>query len=59
LGVGATVENIALTRGGNVFEHEHTTARLAVARTAKALRNASAQELTAVAAKEQLAFNLR
>ena len=59
LRVRAPLENVALLGGGDVFEHEHSAAGLAVARATEALRNAVAHVFTQVAAKEQLALDLR
>jgi hypothetical protein len=57
--VRAPLENVALFGGGDVFEHKHAAAGLAVARAAEALRDAVAQAFTHVAAKKQLALDLR
>ena len=57
LRVRASVEHITLLCGSDVFEHENPAFCPGVAHAAEKIGDASAYELSAVAAKEQLALD--
>jgi hypothetical protein len=57
LGVGASAEDVALRRGGDVFEQKHPAAGFAVDDTTERVWNATPQGLAAIAAEQQFAFD--
>jgi hypothetical protein len=57
LGVSASAEDVALRRGGDVFEQKNPAAGFAVDDSTEGVWNAPPQGLTAIAAEQQFAFD--